>query len=1004
MTIQSLCSAIRSQLYFSQISSWMELLKNASGNGVPDEGAMKHMPFLFSREIMENPRLKKNLETMQVHLDIFFLIKPYDGQANFNDKPNVHQFPDTKVCDNLAIRVCLKSLPRLEKIPTLNTNKANLNGFCCDNRIKTAIPQRCGASSTGTSGSSPTSGFLNDRMNYASCHEKGKHRCINDEDEDVELLGNESNNSSNNLISQSPTSTSISEPPSSESSPDSKEAKLSPAAVSHREKQLLKYKKRMMKREKKKKSESDTSTSSNDSLQDKAKCEKTSSNLSYTSSYSSPLSINVTQSPLYASSPPTSVSPTQQAQFAIKSTPPITMMSPKSAAKDNNAMNGMSTTKPEFKLTETSSLTTNTATTSKTTHNDNLLTINRTQLLSIATQTDEDELNIFCINNQINQQKSFMPLIDTKNKFCDTCGDVMQCWNCDKIKLNNNNNYLKSNNKNDQACSSDSKMPSKNHSTTNSNKLSQKCCASGTMIGNKADLLLQAIHRTGKAHSTENLAVTNCCDTAKSDKTRAATSNYNNRIDKNHNSSNKSIISDTLKCERSECDKSKDNNIKNSSLSVLNNVESSSVDANDCRLCKRQKTKHNYLDSGDDLDSLTAHHALAAASITSSYRRTMSECLVGVNEPSQMKQFLQSENSPQSSPKGRKCMDANAINGDDLKCGELKKYRRAFSEDEINVDGEEDTLIFGADENSDDECIVIKCSCQSSLKRPQNGQLEEYKTTPVANLQKVEQPLYVNTPSYISTSSMVSPHKKHILANQTNSSNSNSSKLLPKINLSKVFNQPHFKSNDDSGIGKEDLVDSPDRNNNLDDVFNFNKSSFADSFSYSPSSSSAKSQLQLSPRFLQSNALLKRRSRHLSDRSSVSERSSIGSDEQLSDEDSGVSMQLNHNTTNGCIVKSQLKTPSKIESSTSTSNKISSLYKKFATKTHVAFNKLPLLGTLEESLFRNRLSPKSEVSGFKVLLGASGNFCPTQLTIPAQTYFYEFHGQQHMATPYVVSF
>ncbi|EDW38712.1 GL10078 [Drosophila persimilis] len=60
----------------------------------------------------------------------------------------------------------------------------------------------------------------------------------------------------------------------------------------------------------------------------------------------------------------------------------------------------------------------------------------------------------------------------------------------------------------------------------------------------------------------------------------------------------------------------------------------------------------------------------------------------------------------------------------------------------------------------------------------------------------------------------------------------------------------------------------------------------------------------------------------------------------------------------------------------------------------------PLLGNLEESLLQKRLMPKIEVMGFKLQLRASGGFCPTQLTIPAVSYFYELHGET-LSTPYL---
>lgn len=127
----------------------------------------------------------------------------------------------------------------------------------------------------------------------------------------------------------------------------------------------------------------------------------------------------------------------------------------------------------------------------------------------------------------------------------------------------------------------------------------------------------------------------------------------------------------------------------------------------------------------------------------------------------------------------------------------------------------------------------------------------------------------------------------------------------------------------------------------------------------------------LSPRFFKASTIYKRRSRHLSDRS---DRSSLGSDEQYSDED------------NECNLYSPL-----VISPIKSRHRLTSI---FARKS--------LLGNLEENLLQRRLMPKIEVVGFRLLLGASGGFCPTQLTIPAAAYFYELHGET-LSTPYLVS-
>jgi Domain of unknown function (DUF4210) len=213
----------------------------------------------------------------------------------------------------------------------------------------------------------------------------------------------------------------------------------------------------------------------------------------------------------------------------------------------------------------------------------------------------------------------------------------------------------------------------------------------------------------------------------------------------------------------------------------------------------------------------------------------------------------------------------------------------------------------------------------------------------------------------------------------TCTTNGDHKRVIPKVNLTNYFTA---SAADDSGIA----VDK-DGNNSIsspipiENVFNFDnlspslssipvqKSSSAPTFNYSPNS--------LSPRFYRSAALYKRRSRHLSERSS--ERSSIGSDEQLSDEE--LNYLMNHTFSPGV---SPTKSP----------------YKGFGKAVH--FGRMPLLGSLEESLLQRRFTPKSKVDGFKVLLGAAGNFCPTQLTIPAMAYFYELQGAS-LSTPYVVS-
>lgn len=116
MNIQSLCSAIRSQLYFSQISSWVDLLRQFD----TDSGLDANL----------NARLKRNHRTKSVYLDVFYRIKSHDGIDLFTDKPIAHNFPETRISDVITLNVSLKSLPRLEKIPTLNESNSHSKVTC----------------------------------------------------------------------------------------------------------------------------------------------------------------------------------------------------------------------------------------------------------------------------------------------------------------------------------------------------------------------------------------------------------------------------------------------------------------------------------------------------------------------------------------------------------------------------------------------------------------------------------------------------------------------------------------------------------------------------------------------------------------------------------------------------------------------------------------------------------------------------------------------------------
>lgn len=192
MSLQSLCSAIRSQLYFSQIVAWTEQLNNLTS------------PFPY--DVINNPRIVKDDKGTTAKLDILFRIRSHDGGACFSEKPLVHQFPDADLTDTTSVQVCLKSLPRINTIPSVKCESLEAGPLLAAKH--------------------PVVG----EKKLHVCTEKGKHRC---RDEGESPLKEE-----NKFQNTFPI-------PSSE----------------HREKQLQKYRKRILKREKIKKKNDSSSKS-----------------------------------------------------------------------------------------------------------------------------------------------------------------------------------------------------------------------------------------------------------------------------------------------------------------------------------------------------------------------------------------------------------------------------------------------------------------------------------------------------------------------------------------------------------------------------------------------------------------------------------------------------------------------------------------------------------------------------------------------------------------------
>lgn len=893
MTLQSLCAAIRSQLYFSQISAWTDLIKNS-----------------LEPDIFNNPRIKKssaagipvsavdscitidnsnsagtsspNLPTAK--LDILFRIRGFDNTACFNDKPNVHNFPDAIIADNYVIQVCLKSLPRLDRIPSIN------------DMMDTKMDEE----------------LVNDRMDLP-CHEKGKHRCAFQEDE--------------------------------EEDPQMADDDLSPAAISHREKQLMKYKKRLMRREKKKKASvpEDPSQRTSTGLSEMTPmvttppiCKSPALNiptLNHNGNSSMPpytSSINLIQPPLYSNcddlyQPAASANNTKATQTAMFL---------------NMSSNG--------------------------------------KVSSVATQTDASGCCCLCSRQQHHH------VLEPGRKMSTNSDSKMQY-----IKSNYNHRDYTSDDCDTSQPEVDDETHSKNRNQTQGLR--------------KAELLLQAIHRTAIINDHQQPKVAHVKNN----------NYYNGSYNDNNN-----IGSDTAKCERSECD--------------TFTFNKDTLDLGDCRLCKRQKTKHNFKLALSNSDSSSDSSSSSNQNSPPGCRRTLSESLVGhFTVPSSPGDDELDSNSQRTSEyfghSQRKDIDdlstalsssTGAVGNGTFSFDQFKSYRRAFSEDvidTISLNNKPQTTKQSANDDDDDyfngeeDETFKKCECpvpcpantssdfpdtHSSFITPKKERLQT--STPTNSTSKI--PLYVNcteSDCSISTASSVSPHKKQILSYPASTGSTPLRKpsasyfTIPKINLTNIFNVSPL-AREDSGFASSTSPIPIDGG-----IFNFQGS--ADRLSGQKSNSIPTpchlSPGSLSPRFLRH---IYKRTRQLSERSSFSERSSAGSDEQLSDDEFPYAFDQGNVVSNNYVQPTPSTPPPSVLKVDTAQRSFSRVFSKNLFK----FGRLSLLGTLEESLLQRRITPKFQVADFKVLLGASGSFCPTQLTIPAASYFYELPGH-HLTTPYV---
>ncbi|XP_055547001.1 protein Atossa isoform X2 [Wyeomyia smithii] len=915
MTLQSLCAAIRSQLYFSQISAWTDLIKNS-----------------LEPEIFNHPRIKKSLNTMppssavdydgssingetsppilpNAKLDILFRIRNYDNTACFKETPNVHNFPDAMIAGNYVIEVCLKSLPRMERIPRI----------------------------TDDTDSKMDDNLVSDRIDLP-CHEKGKHRCaFRDEEEDPQMVDDD----------------------------------LTSVAISHREKQLMKYKKRMMKREKKKKAAG----------QDSA--EFASATAANGSVFGGTASMPVCKSPALSIPIGTHSSSSNNSNCSMPPyTSSINLIQPPLYSNCDDLYQTAT-----YMCANGNSKATQTAIFSSMSSSGNVSTV--------ATQTDASGCCCLCSKQQPKSEPDRAMIMSTN-------GDS-------QMQYSNDSNYIRRDYPSDDC----DKNRQPGADIVVDDKQPQKQQHGDSKGLRKAELLLQAIHRTAIINDHPKQP-----DVAYFKNNNYYSGSYND---------NNNIDSDTVKCERSECD--------------TFTFNKNALDLGDCRLCKRQKTKHNFkLVLSEQSDSSSSSNSSPPGC-----RRTLSESLVGhftIPSPLAGKNDGGNESDTNKTHAIGNFRDDQDLrnNGNDLSTAlssstgavesgmltfeQLKSYRRAFSEDVIDTinlksgpkqivtDHNIDLLDDQEEEENDDAFQTCECSFKLAQPRRLLGfpdsrspfvtpSCDRLQTSTPAN-STGKDPLYVScaeSDCSVSTASSVSPHKKQILSytaftkstTQQSKPTSPTYFNIPKINLTNVFNVSPL-AREDSGFASSSSPIPIDGS-----VFSFTGS--VDRLHMRKSNSAPTSHLSpgsLSPRFYHHSHKIQR-TRHLSERSSFSERSSVGSDEQLSDDEFPF-LPSDSSTTNGAGLL-----PLGINTLTFSPLKFGNAQRTFGkpfSKNLFKFGRLPLLGTLEESLLQRRIAPKFQVGDFKVLLGASGSFCPTQLTIPAASYFYELPGQ-HLTTPYV---
>ncbi|XP_061400203.1 protein Atossa [Musca vetustissima] len=1166
MTLPSLCSAIRSQLYFSQISAWCDLIKKADKT-IYDTGRLIYTTTTSSsRQSAAGDLATTTTATMNVstilaamssncgtsttnannstnhqrppRLNIFYRIKAYDeaggdsSTACFNTKPNVHNFPNVNVSENCSLSVCLKSLPRITGgIPKINNNNTatvspTTTTISPPNKATEAAASSCSGSWSSSSTMSATTSTTNQQQqtavfnasylnkgnpniddnscSFSSCysasttnHHDFQKFCTTTTNNDS--LDGDSFNSGGGAGACGDScdlsgSAGFGEGDSSNSSLSTNYANLS-----HREKQLLKYRKRMLKRDKKNHQQQQqqtqqvqqSKTSDGSMAMENSKCCTVISQRMEQGDDDEDYDVDCCDDGVNndhddriecqqnSSSPPSSLK---------------CLKDPQATATKGQRQQQQQQLPNSFKNSIPSG---------------NGQQQQHVKMISTGTQT----ISITPTNHHAAVPAAASPIDSLQQQgsilTCSACGyeKSMICLKCNPLK-GSPHNVPHHNVEEDEQDDEDDGMldlaavstPNSSRSTSSTPSASSSASSlnSSDIIQtprNKAELLLQAIQRTPKANKklkvTKDLGIgaghQNKQQQQKQPSERKSTINNKNNAGGQQQNHHRSQISQLQSCQVCKRQKTQhhfqqqqqqqhqptsspsassalhDINISDNNQTIIaeNNSCQNSFSSSSSSSSRSPSTSFgnmvadNQMNGGgsptgaaDDILDTDADNEKDGGKMSTT-TLTSEDCVDNIrhavknakaeeaeicdnklmidNYKEHYPQYLEEEyfvSSTKLTPNIERC--SLTTNN--------KSYYTQLPENRTGGDGQSSTN--ATDNNSAVQqrlCytppMMLEYSSESS-KGPGGQVMAQFKTPTASEQQlkldvkrQVQQQPHKQTPkpsllqiafNFNVNGNVAEKQNSGECNNQHPSSSSIHNPLLarrnsPKVNLTRIFCNPtEMKASSPIPIGNGGNSSSSSNTATTSPtvgggppiqcsgsksagIHGSDKLAAAPTFSFETPSSGPATQPphppplitvqksnsaptlpnspSLSPRFIKASALYKRRSRHLSDRS---DRSSLGSDEQFSDEDLDCGMYSPFATS-----------PVKLRS-----------------RLAAVFGRKPILGNLEESLLQRRLVPKIEVMGFKLLLGASGGFCPTQLTIPAAAYFYELQGET-LSTPYL---